>query len=37
MRYSDVFGLATSSGAKERKSIASRSTIAIIGWRTCAS
>jgi hypothetical protein len=37
MRYSDRFGSATSSGAKSRKSCASRSIIAIIGWRTAAS
>src|SRR5438876_2018396 len=37
MRYIEIFGLATSSGANARKSSASRSTIAVIGWRTCAS
>src|SRR5258705_9260284 len=37
MRYIEIFGLATSSGANVRKSSASRSTIAVIGWRTCVS
>jgi hypothetical protein len=37
MRYIDTFGLATSSGAKARKSCASRSTTTVIGWRTCIS
>src|SRR5438874_1192411 len=37
MRYIDVEGLATSSGANVRKSAASPSMIAIIGCRTCVS